>query len=87
MGAQGLFTHFADSWGDRDYTARQLEAFLESAAAAQAGADTRLLLHAANSGGILRGFGHDLDFVRPGAAAAGRLVGRRLSGVWGGSFN
>ncbi len=59
---EGLFTHFADAWVDRDFTQQQMEVFFE--VTQQYRLDK--VLHASNSAGTILGYGTDLDFVRPG---------------------
>ena len=63
---QGLFTHFASSWDDPAFTAAQAETFLEAATRL----DGKFLLHAANSGGLLRQFAASFDIARTGLPTA-----------------
>ena len=57
-----LFTHFADAWRDASFTAHQVSAFLEAVAPYR----PNVKIHVANSSAIIKGFGHDFDYVRPG---------------------
>ena len=65
---EGVFTHFADSWDNQEFTRQQLDVFLECIAPYRG---SKLRFHAANSGAILHGLATDLDFVRPGIAMYG----------------
>lgn len=65
---EGVFTHFADSWVNMEFTRQQLDTFLHCIAPYRGG---KLLFHAANTGAILHGLGTDLDFVRPGIGLYG----------------
>jgi alanine racemase len=59
---EGLFTHFANSWDDEAFTVEQTERFL----AAVERLDGKFLVHAANSGGLLRQFAANFDITRAG---------------------
>ncbi|KAI0240012.1 Alanine racemase, partial [Lamellibrachia satsuma] len=68
-----MFTHFADSPGDAEFTRQQLDIFQE---AVEPFRNKNISLHVANSGAILNGVGTDLDFIRPGIAMYGFPPGR-----------
>nr|KAG5714666.1 hypothetical protein BaRGS_000154 [Batillaria attramentaria] len=63
-----LMTHFAQAWDDPHFTLKQLDTFLS---AVQPYRKQGVKLHAANSCGIIRGFGTSLDLVRPGICLYG----------------
>ncbi|KAK7507454.1 hypothetical protein BaRGS_00001389 [Batillaria attramentaria] len=63
-----LMTHFAQAWDDPHFTLKQLDTFLS---AVQPYRKQGVKLHAANSCGIIRGFGTNLDLVRPGICLYG----------------
>ncbi len=67
----GLWTHFAMSEEDTDTTKLQTERFLSVVDAVRAAGLTPRLLHAANSGALLRHPETHLDLVRPGIALYG----------------
>ncbi|KAL3876224.1 hypothetical protein ACJMK2_034094 [Sinanodonta woodiana] len=64
-----IMTHFSQAWDDPNFTKIQLETFLKAASPYR---KRGIKLHAANSAGIIRGFGVDLDFIRPGIAIYGQ---------------
>ena len=59
---EGLYTHFADAWRNDELTKKQLDLFLKTVEPYR----NKKLLHVSNSGGIFKGIGTDLDFIRPG---------------------
>lgn len=63
---EGFWTHFADADGDLDFTRRQLATFLEARAALEKAGSKDVMLHAANSAGLLRLPEARLDLVRAG---------------------
>ncbi|KZK73454.1 MAG: alanine racemase [Pelodictyon luteolum] len=63
---KGIYTHFADSSGDRAFTRKQLEAFRAFSGEYEHATGRRVLKHAANSGAILSEPDAMLDMVRPG---------------------
>ncbi|WP_242664298.1 alanine racemase [Chlorobium sp. N1] len=63
---RGIYTHFADSTGERAFTRRQLEAFTAFCREYEHASGRTVLKHAANSGAILSEPGATLDMVRPG---------------------
>ena len=68
---EGIFTHFADSDEDEDYTLLQFTRFLDLLDRLEKDGCTFALRHCANSGATLRfPFAH-LDMVRPGLALYG----------------
>jgi alanine racemase len=67
----GVMTHFATADGDLGFAARQLEQFKPFVAEARALATTDIVVHAANSPGILRVPGCHFDMVRAGIALYG----------------
>jgi alanine racemase len=67
----GVMTHFATADGDLGFAAGQLERFGPFVAEARALATTDILVHAANSAGILRVAGSHFDMVRAGIALYG----------------
>lgn len=67
----GVMTHFATADGDLGFAAAQLEQFRPFAAEARALATGDILVHAANSPGILRVPGSHFDMVRAGIALYG----------------
>lgn len=68
LSLEGVFTHFADSWDNLEFTRQQLDTFMECIEPYR---DSKLLFHAANSGAVLHGIATDLDFIRPGIALYG----------------
>ena len=69
---EGIFTHFAVSETDPEYTNAQAERFLSVVAAAERVLGHRIpLRHCANSGTVLQYRHLDLDMVRPGIALYG----------------
>jgi alanine racemase len=62
----GLATHFASAGEDVAYTERQLSIFSEACHAIQSLSDRKLMLHAANSAGVLCHPESRLDMVRAG---------------------
>jgi len=73
--AEGIFTHFADSDEDEDYTALQFTRFLDLLDKLEKDGCTFAIRHCANSGATLRfPFAH-LDMVRPGIALYGYYPG------------
>ncbi len=72
LSVDGVFSHFAASPSDREFTITQIEAFTRAVALLEAGLGTRIpLRHLANSGGVLRHPEAHLDAVRPGALLYG----------------
>lgn len=65
---EGVFTHFADPWNDKELTKLQLDLFLECIAPYRASSIT---FHVSASGSMLLQSAPDLDFVRPGIALFG----------------
>jgi alanine racemase len=68
---QALWTHFARSEEDEATTKGQLERFLTVVDAARASGVSPTILHAANTGGVLRHPEAHLDLVRPGLGIYG----------------
>ncbi|MDP8305115.1 MAG: alanine racemase [Candidatus Chlorobium antarcticum] len=68
---KGMYTHFADSSGDMEFTRRQLSDFLSLTTEYEHASGKRLLKHAANSGAILSLPEANLDMVRPGITLYG----------------
>jgi alanine racemase len=68
---EGLWTHFARSEEDRGTTLAQLATFREVAETVRRSGIEPRLLHAANSGALLRHPETHLDLVRPGIAIYG----------------
>ncbi len=87
--AEGIFTHFADSDGNRDYTMNQLERFLEAKGTLARRGRKFAIYHSANSGGTLHYPSTHLNMIRPGIAlygyypdeGAGKGLGWRLRPV------
>lgn len=67
----GVMTHFATADGDLWFAAAQLEQFRPFVAEARALATAEIVVHAANSPGILRVPGSHFDMVRAGIALYG----------------
>ncbi|XP_035824918.1 alanine racemase [Aplysia californica] len=63
-----IMTHFAQSWDDPEFTQGQLDKFLKAAAPFRS---RGIKVHAANSAAIIKGYGTDLDYVRPGISMYG----------------
>jgi len=80
---KGIYTHFADSSGDMEFTRRQLRDFLSLASEYEHSSGKQVLRHAANSGAILSLPEANLDMVRPGITLYGyhpaKETGTRLS--------
>lgn len=68
---EGLWTHLSSSEEDAVVTATQLERFTRAVADARAAGHAPRLLHAANSGAVLRHPESTFDLVRPGIAIYG----------------
>lgn len=72
LDVQGVFSHFASSPSDREFTERQTRTFLAAVAALEEGLGREIpLRHLANSGAIVRHPNSWLDAVRPGALLYG----------------
>ncbi len=69
--AEGLYTHFADSDGDREFTLEQLGRFLAVARRLEGTGVTFAVRHAANSGAIWHVPEAHLDLVRLGISLYG----------------
>lgn len=86
---EGLFTHFADADGSKDYTMRQLTAFLEAKELLYQRGIIFSCYHCANSAAMLRYPSTHMDMVRPGLVlygyypdnSYGQLDGHRLRPV------
>lgn len=86
---EGLFTHFADSDGNQQYTMNQLEQFLEVKGALARRGRKFPIYHCANSGGALHYPSTHQNMIRPGIALygyypdeeAGKGLGWRLRPV------
>lgn len=76
---RGLYTHFADSSGERAFTRRQLETFKTFAAEYEHSTGRRVVKHAANSGAILTEPEASLDMVRPGILLYGAMPSRGIT--------
>jgi alanine racemase len=63
---KGIYTHFADSANDEEFTKKQLAAFTALTAEYEHAAGKKVCKHAANSGAILTTPASWLDMVRPG---------------------
>jgi alanine racemase len=84
---EGVFTHFADSWDNMEFTRQQLDTFYQCIAPYRSVSRIahcsrytarfisyrkgHLRFHAANTGAVLHGLATDLDFVRPGIGLYG----------------
>jgi alanine racemase len=73
--AEGIFTHFADSDGDEEYTMRQLVLFLSLLDKLNENGYHFHIRHAANSAATLLYPCSHLDMVRPGLALYGHYPG------------
>jgi alanine racemase len=71
LDVEGLSTHFARSEDDERTTGEQLERFLRAVEAARAAGHRPRLLHAANTGAIVRHPASHLDLVRAGIGMYG----------------
>ena len=81
--AEGIFTHFADSDGDEDYTMVQFTRFLDLLEALRARGLTFPIRHCANSGAVLNFPCTHLDMVRPGIALYGHYPAPSCQGLDG----
>ena len=81
--AEGIFTHFADSDGDEDYTMVQFTRFLDLLEALKARGLTFPIRHCANSGAVLNFPCTHLDMVRPGIALYGHYPAPSCEGLDG----
>jgi alanine racemase len=68
---EGLMTHLARSEDDEATTTQQLERFRAAVEAVRAAGHEPTLVHAANSGGVIRHPESHLDLVRPGISLYG----------------
>ncbi len=72
LSIEGVFSHFASSSGDTEFTEHQRETFLGAVPVLETSLGRRILLrHLANSGGIVHHHDAWLDAVRPGALLYG----------------
>ena len=78
---EGVFTHFAASDTDREYTALQMDAFEDAIRQIEAAGIRPRYRHAANSAAILSFPRAHLDLVRPGIVLYGSYPDPSLSGV------
>jgi alanine racemase len=63
---KAIYTHFASSGSDKQFTKRQLKNYLSLVSEFEHQAGVRVIRHAANSGAILTDKTTHLDMVRPG---------------------
>nr|KAG5701207.1 hypothetical protein BaRGS_008583 [Batillaria attramentaria] len=70
-----LMTHFAVAWEDAEVTQCQLDLFLDTVRPYR---EQGVKVHVANAPAIIRGFGADLDFVRPDMSEEGVDVVQEL---------
>ena len=75
----GLWTHFARSEDDPEFTTSQLKRFLGVARELERGGTRPRYLHAANSGAVIRDPAAHLDLVRVGVALYGLSPGADLA--------
>lgn len=76
--AEGIFTHFADSDSDEDFTVLQFTRFLNLLDKLEEHGRTFAIRHSANSGATLRYPFSYLDMVRPGIALYGYYPGEDM---------
>ncbi|CAG5130940.1 unnamed protein product, partial [Candidula unifasciata] len=70
ISVHSIMTHFSQPWDDPTFTQQQLDRFLE---ATKLYRSQGIKVHVASSSAIIRGYGTDLDFVRPGSLIYGLL--------------
>jgi alanine racemase len=73
-----MFTHFASSDSDRNFTRQQLEIFRKVVAEFESRHNRKILKHAANSGAVIAEKESYLDMVRPGILLYGYKPNSRL---------
>ena len=82
LNTEGIFTHFAVSDVDEEYTEIQLKAFMDTIKCLEEKSGKKFKIkHCANSGAVINCSKADLDMVRPGLMLYGLFPDRSTGGI------